>query len=186
MTSAGTTPGRTDGDEDDLGNPGGAAAWTDDAGLGAEDAPIAAARGSSCMAGGCLIAPATAKLIAAEAATTPAATPATASGRHSRRRKSGSRRGGGTAAQGPCPALAEGTGEPAGPGDLEATRTGLGRQYPANAPIAMSAWHPAATCTAPTSASSSSAVGRWLGALARQRSTSGRSSAGIGSRLGWL
>ena len=100
--SAGTTPGRTVGDEDDLGNADGAAACTEDAGLGAEDAPIAAARGWSCMAGGCLIAPARAKLMAAEAAMTPAAIPATASGRHSRRRKFGSRRGGGTAALAPA------------------------------------------------------------------------------------
>ena len=185
VMSAGITPGRTVGDEEDLGNLDGAAACTDDAGLGAEDAPIAAVRGWSCTAGGCLIAPARAKLMAAEAAMTLAATPATASGRHSRRRKFGSRRGGGTAAPGARPALAEGTGEAEGTEGREVTRTGLGRQYAANAPIAMSARHPVAACTAPTSASTSSAVGRWLGSLARQCSTSGRSSAGIGSRLGW-
>ncbi len=162
VISAGTTPGRTVGDEDDLGNSDRAAGCTGNAGLGVEDAPIAASCGWSCVVGGCLIAPARAKLMAAEAAMRLAATPATASGRHSRRRRLGSRRGGGTAAPGARPASAKGAAEPAGPEGREATRTGLGRQYSANAPIAMSARHPVAACTAATLVSSSSAVGRSL------------------------
>jgi hypothetical protein len=174
MMSAGNAPGSEDdlgdADREVTGNTG-----AEEAGPGIEEARIAAALGCDCAAWGCLPAPERAKLTAADAAMRPAATPATASGRHRRRREPWSRMGTGPADPGAFSALTRKAeeGEEAG-----ATRTGLGMAYSANAPMAASGSQPVAGCTAPTSASSSSAVGRWRGSLARQRWTSGRSSAG--------
>ena len=123
---------------------------------------VAVAPGTACAADECLGVPRRARLTATDAASTLAVTPA-ASGRHQRRGGSRPGRRGG-----------------ASPGAVAAT--GFGGMYWANAPRGQ----PVAGRTAPASASTSSAVGRSRGSLARQRSTSGRSCGGSWPRLGGL
>jgi hypothetical protein len=90
--SAGTTPGKALGDDDALeGETDGDDVPRDEAGPVAGVARVAATLGWA--AGGCLAAPARAKLTAADAARTLAATPVATSGRHQRRRDIWSRPG---------------------------------------------------------------------------------------------
>ena len=122
---------------------------------------IAVALGTACAADECLAAPGGARVNTTDAARTLAVAPAAASGRHRRRDET----------------------RPDGRASPEAVVTaGFGEMYWANAHRGQSA----AGRTAPASASTSSAVGRSRGSLARQRPTSGRSWAGSRSRLGGL
>lgn len=106
--------------------------------------------------------PFSAKLTAADAASTPAATPVAVTDRRSVL----FRRGGGGAGRGRT-------------GRLDASR-GRGT----SGARVTSGSHPVAGCAALAAARTSSAVGRWPGSLARQCSTSGRRPEGSGSRFG--
>src|SRR6185437_15956408 len=131
---------------------------------GAGDAVVsvgeAAARGVSPAAGERGPAAPSAKLTATDAASMPDVTPAAVSGRHQRRPDG--RPGGPAGAAGAAVAS---------PPSASAPRAGPGSQPGAGYPSL------AASSTSP-------AVGRWAGSLARQRSTSGRRPAGISPRSG--
>src|SRR5690348_13459665 len=122
----------------------------------------AAARGVSPAAGERGPAAPSAKLTATDAASMPDVTPAAVSGRHQRRPDG---RLGGSA--GPAGASAPSASVPS----ASAPKAGPGSQPGAGRPAF------AASSTSP-------AVGRWAGSLARQRSTRGRRPAGISPRSG--
>src|SRR6185312_1006530 len=117
----------------------------------------AAARGVSPAAGERGPAAPSAKLTATDAASMPDVTPAAVSGRHQRRPDGRS-------------------GGPAG--------TAAASMPAASAPRAGPGSQPGAGCPSLAASSTSPAVGRWAGSLARQRSTSGRRPAGISPRSG--
>ena len=186
--SAGTTPGKALGDDDLLEGDTDGDVPGDEAGPAAGAARVTATLGWNRAADRCLAAPDRAKLTAADAARTLAATPVATSGRHQRRRDIWSRPGDRAGRdQGRPEAGRPEAGASSGEaGRTAVTWTGSCARYSANAPMAASGSQPVADCAAATSASSSSAVGRSAGSLARQCPTRERSSMGSRSRFGWL
>src|SRR6185437_6946555 len=130
---------------------------------GAGDAGVsvgeAAARGVSPAAGERGPAAPSAKLTATDAASMPDVTPAAVSGRHQRRPDG--RSGGPAGAAGAAASMPSASAPRAGPGS-----------------------QPGAGCPSLAASSTSPAMGRWAGSLARQRSTSGRRPAGTSPRSG--